>query len=173
LRDAENRRRLRRIHHKPEGQMNKASAIILSLCAFPAIAAADDVACQKLTDAEVSAALAITVNPGAPIAKPTSCQWMGKGRFATLTINQDKNGKTPLAQFAAGKASALPGITAEPVSGVGDDAYYVYFGGQDHTGMGLVVKKGTQVFEVRVYGYTIAEGKGVAKTLAQHAAARF
>jgi hypothetical protein len=59
------------------------------------------------------------------------------------------------------------------VSGVGDDAFYVYFAGQNRAGCGLVVKKGTSVFEVRVYGFELAQGKTVSKVLAQEAAAKF
>jgi len=55
----------------------------------------------------------------------------------------------------------------EPVSGVGDDAYNVYYTGTTRTGLGLVVKKGNSAFEVRVYGFEIDKGKPVAKALAQ------
>ena len=40
-------------------------------------------------------------------------------------------------------------------------------------GCGLVVKKGTSVFEVRVYGFELAKGKTVSKVLAQEAAVKF
>jgi hypothetical protein len=137
----------------------------------PAGAFAAGEACTLLTDAQVSAALGAPTDPGKPIAAPTSCQWVGKGKFATLTANNVIGGKTALDRFEPGKKS-LPGITVEPVSGVGDDAYYVYFTGTTRTGLGLVVKKGNSAFEIRVYGFDIDKAKPVAKTLAQSVAGK-
>ena len=42
-----------------------------------------------------------------------------------------------------------------------------------YLGCGLVVKKGTSVFEIRVYGFDLDKAKPVAKTLATEAAAKF
>ena len=55
---------------------------------------------------------------------------------------------------------------------MGEDAYYVYFAGQNRAGCGLVVKKGSLVFEVRLYGFDLNQAKTVIKTLAQDAAAK-
>jgi hypothetical protein len=135
--------------------------------------AADIVACTLITQAQVSEALGLSVDAGKPIARPGTCQWFGKGRFATLTITLSRGGKSPVEQFNEGKKGGLAGaVTAEPVSGVGDDAYYVYFSGTTRAGLGLVVKKGSSTFEVRVYGFDIDKAKPVAKTLAQEAAAK-
>ncbi len=135
--------------------------------------AADAVACALITQAQVSEALGMSVDAGKPIARPGTCQWFGKGRFATLTITLPRGGKSPVEQFNEGKKGGLAGaVTAEPVSGVGDDAYYVYFSGTTRAGLGLVVKKGSSTFEVRVYGFDIDKAKPVAKTLAQEAAAK-
>ena len=136
-----------------------------------ALAAPGD-ACMLLTDMQVSTALGVTVGAGTPIGSPTSCQWAGKGKTATLTVNNIVSGKTAAERFDTGKASTLPGITVEPVSGVGDDAYYVYYSGTTRTGLGLVVKKGKSAFEVRVYGFEIDQAKPVAKTLAQNVAGK-
>ena len=136
-------------------------------------AATPTVACELLTQARVSAALGVPVDAGKPIARPGTCQWFGKGRFATLTITLPKGDTTPIDSFNAGKTSKMPGVTAEPVSGVGDDAYYVYFTGTTRAGVGIVVKKGTSSFEVRVYGFPLEEGKTVGKSLAQDAAGKF
>ncbi len=76
-------------------------------------------------------------------------------------------------QFNGGKARSLPGVTIEPVRGVGDDAYYVYYTGQNRMGCGVVVKKGTSVFEVRVYGFDLDQAKTVSKTIAQDIAGKF
>jgi len=128
--------------------------------------AADD-ACALVTQAQVSGALEVPVNEGTPIGRPSSCQWTGKGRTATLTVMQPLAGKNAIERFNAGKASTMPGITVEPVTGVGDEAYYVYFTGTTRAGLGLVVKKGTSAFEIRVYGFEIDKAKPVAKTLCQ------
>src|SRR5262245_60257568 len=142
-------------------------AVLASSTAF-----AEVEACTLITQAQVSAALEIPVNAGVPISRPSSCQWIGKGRFTTLTIIQPRGGKSPIESFNAGKASTMPGITVEPVSGVGDDAYYVYFSNTTRAGLGLVVKKGSSAFEIRVYGFDIDKAKPVAKTLCQSVAGK-
>lgn len=133
---------------------------------------AADEACTLITQAQVSAALEIPVNPGEPIGRPSACQWAGKGRFATLTIMQPLGGKSAIDRFNAGKTSTLPGITTEPVSGVGDEAYYIYFSNTTRAGLGLVIKKGSSAFEIRVYGFDIDKAKSVAKTLCQTVAGK-
>src|SRR6476661_4610368 len=139
-------------------------------CAGSLLAAEPTVACTLLTPAQIAAATAATVGAGSPIAAPTSCQWSGQGKIVTLTINQPRNGKSPLDQFNSGKASTMPGVSIEPVSGVGDEAYYVFYSGTTRAGCGLVVKKGTSVFEIRLYGFELAQAKTVIKTLAVAAA---
>ena len=133
--------------------------------------AADPVGCALITQAQVSEALGVSVDAGKPIARPGTCQWFGKGRFATITVAVTRAGKSPVEQFNAGK-KGLAGITVEPVSGVGDDAYYVYFAGTTRAGLGLVVKKVSNEFEDRVYGFDLDKAKPVAKTLAQEAAGK-
>jgi hypothetical protein len=137
-------------------------------------AASPTVACELVTQARISTALGVTVGAGTPIARPGACQWFGKGRFATLTITQPLAGKTPLEQFNAGKTSKRIGITMEPVSGVGDDAFYVYYATNSPTApVGIVVRKGDSTFEVRVYGLPLEEGKAAGKSLAQDVAGKF
>jgi len=147
-----------------------AGCVLLS-CARPLVAAEPIIACGLLTPAQIGTATGATISAGSPIAKPTSCQWMGQGKTVTLTINQARAGKSPVDQFNDGKASKM--ITAEPVGGVGDDAYYVYFPGTTRAGCGIVVKKGSSVFEIRVYGFELSQAKTVSKTLAQNAASKF
>ena len=152
-----------------------AASIVLYLFPFSSLSSAGEVTvgCSVLTQAQIGAATGATVSAGSPIAAPTSCQWAGQGKIVTLTIRQPRAGKSPVDQFNEGKKSALAGITVEPVGGVGDDAFYVYFAGQNRAGCGLVVKKGSSVFEVRVYGFDLAQAKTVSKTLSQEAAAKF
>lgn len=147
------------------------AAALLFVPRAGALAAPGD-ACTLLTDMQVSTALGVTVGAGSPIGSPTSCQWAGKGKIATLTANNTIAGKSAFDRFDAGKTSNLPGITVEPISGVGDDAYYVYYSGTTRSGLGLVVKKGRSAFEVRVYGFEIDQAKTIAKTLAQNVAGR-
>jgi hypothetical protein len=146
---------------------------LLLACAGSTSAADTGVACPLLTPAQIGAVFGGPVGAGAPIVA-TSCQWVGQqGKRATLTINQPRGGKSPVDQFNAGKARGLPGVTIEPVSGIGDDAYYIYFTGQNRAGCGVVVKKGSSVFEIRVYGFDLSQAKTVSKTLAQDVAGKF
>jgi len=128
--------------------------LLLGPCAGSIMAAAD--ACALLTQMQVSDALGTPVDAGKPISGPASCQWFGKGKFATLTITQ------PLA-----------GKSAVSVSGVGDEAFYVSFSNTTRAGLGLTVRKGASAFEIRVYGFDIDKAKPVAKTLAQSVAGKF
>jgi hypothetical protein len=129
-------------------------------------------ACTLITQTQVSAALEIPVAAGTPIASPSTCQWIGKGRFATLTITQPLAGKSAVDRFNAGKKSTMPGIVVEPVIGVGDEAFYVYFANTTRAGLGLVVRKGSSAFEIRVYGFDLDKAKPVAKTLCQTVAGK-
>src|SRR6476660_691781 len=140
--------------------------ILVSCTAFAA-----GEACLLIAETQVSAALEVPVEPGTPISSPSTCQWIGKGRFATLTMMQPLAGKSPIDRFNAGKTSKVPGITVEPVSGVGDEAFYVYFSGTTRA-LGLVVRKGSAAFEIRVYGFEIDKAKSVAKTLCQTVAGK-
>lgn len=124
-------------------------------------------ACTLITQAQVGAALEVPVSAGTPIAKPSTCQWAGKGRIATLVMMEPRAGKSAVDSFNAGKTSTLPGITVEPISGIGDDSYYVYLSGTTRAGLGLVVKKGSSAFEIRVYGFDVNQAKPVAKALSQ------
>ena len=146
--------------------------IVFLSCTSSALAA-DPVACGLLTQDQIASATGAAVPAGSPISAPTTCQWIGKGKMVTLTIKKPMAGKSPVNQFTDGKTKMVPGVTAEPVSGVGDDAFYVYFAGSTRAGCGLVVKKGTSVFEIRVYGFELSQAKTVSKTLAQTAAAKF
>jgi hypothetical protein len=154
-----------------------AAIVTSSLLMSPAglvSAASPTVACELLTQAQVSAALGVMVGAGTPIARPGACQWVSKGKIATLTITQPLGGKTPVEQFNTGKTSKRLGITTESVSGVGDEAFYIYFAANTpRAASGIVVRKGDATFEIRVYGFTLEEGKTVGKSLAQDVAGKF
>lgn len=148
-----------------------AALLLLAPCSGSLVAAGD--ACSLLTQTQISAALGTPVDAGKPISGPASCQWFGKGKFMTLTVMQPLGGKSAVERFNAAKASTLPGVTKEPVSGVGDDAFYIGYSGQTRAGLGLSVKKGASAFEIRVYGFDVDKAKPVAKTLAQEVAGKF
>src|SRR4029077_7949629 len=103
------------------------TALSFFACVSSLLAAEPPVACTLLTQAQIGAATAATVGAGSPLAAPTSCQRSGQGKIVTLTINRPRGGKSPEQQFTDGKARKLPGVTTESISGVGEDAYYVYF----------------------------------------------
>src|SRR5215475_3829537 len=92
------------------------AAILLLLVPLAGSLAAAGEACTLLTQMQVSTALGTAVSAGSPISAPTSCQWAGKEKIATLTVNNTIACKTALDRFDAGKKSTLPGITTEPVS---------------------------------------------------------
>src|SRR5436190_19279714 len=99
---------------------------------------AQQVACQLLTQAQLNEATGATIGAGTAISRPGTCQWTGAGKIVTLTITELKNGKTPVDSFNEGK-KGMAGVTIEPVSGVADDAYYVYFAGTTRAGCGRAV----------------------------------
>jgi len=103
-------------------------------------------ACALLTAPQVSSALGATVGPGKPILPnhTTTCTWLEQGvpegteRNVSVSLMSVKSydvGKTP-----------MTGITKTPVSGLGDDAYFVEAHG---LAAGLSVKKGDAYFQVR------------------------
>ncbi len=158
----------------------RSTVVVLALSGFALLAPAGllsaaepTVACELITQEQIGSATGATVGAGSPIAAPTSCQWAGNGKTVTLTINRPRAAKSPVDQFNEGKTRQMPGVTTEPVGGVGDDAYYVFFAGTTRAGCGLVVKKGSSVFEIRVYGFDLDKAKTVSKTLAQNATAKF
>jgi len=112
--------------------------------AAPRVNAAPADACSLLTQAQIKSAIGAEVSEGAA-GSAKLCQWNAslapgaKVNFVTLVL-QDPN------FFANGKKVPAPAIVT-PVSGVGDDAYFVAVRDQ----VGLVVKKGSSAFKVAVY----------------------
>jgi hypothetical protein len=109
----------------------------------PAATQAD--ACSLLTTDQVSAALEVKVGAGQHITASSTkaCTWSEQSanldhRSVTLSYS------APVS-FDLGQQVSKP--KAESVSGVGDGAYYEFFGKESP---GLVVKKGGTVFMIRV-----------------------
>ncbi len=123
-----------------------------------------DDACSLLTQAQVSAALSVSVGVGsyqAPNYKKT-CTWnttsaVTKGaKYVTLMLEG-------LDAYQAGKLAPVKTIVVTSISGIGDDAYYLAVGN-----VGLIVKKGNVAFKVAVYGdLPIEKKQAMEKTLAQ------
>jgi hypothetical protein len=148
-----------------------AVAILLFAAGAPpsASAAPADDACALLTQAQVSAALGVSVGAGERVVSTSSrmCGWSPPGeavatsKRAVLTISSVES-------FTRGKAE-VKGITKTPASGIGDDAYYITTPG---FGTGLNVKKGTSAFQIRVYSFPLEQTKAMEKTLALQAVAK-
>jgi len=103
-------------------------------------------ACALLTPPQVSSALGTVVGPGQPMVpgNTTVCTWKEQGvpggternvSVSVMAVKSFENGKIP-----------MTGITKTPVSGVGDEAYFI-----EPRGMaaGLSVRKGDTCFQVR------------------------
>jgi hypothetical protein len=126
-------------------------------------------ACSLLTPAQVSAVLGVSVGAGEHIPGPEMCGWSQpgdtshSGKRVVLTIFGPMGKSTPADRFANGK-TPVPRITKTPASGIGDDAYYITTPGM---GTGLNVKRGSSVFQIRVYGFSLNQIEATEKTLAQ------
>jgi len=128
-------------------------------------------ACSLLTSAEVSAVLGVSVGAGEKIV-PTSaavCGWEVPGeksldrKRVVLSIYTQMGSRTPRQRFETAK-TPMQGITKEPVSGVGDDAFFATTPG---LGSGLIFRKGDAAFDLRVYGFPVDQLKEKDKALAQ------
>jgi len=138
--------------------------IFTSAAAPSANAAPPDDACALLTASQVSAGVSVPVKDGVPIT-PTDhkvCTWSAtkpvpkSTKFVTLLLQAADS-------FQAGKSMKAPGLVVTPVTGVGDDAFYLAVGDQ----VGLIVKKGNVAFKVAVYAdIPLAEKEAMEKTLA-------
>jgi hypothetical protein len=128
-------------------------------------------ACSLLTSAKVSAVLGVSVGAGEKIVpnSTTLCGWEVPGeksldrKRVVLSIYAQMGSRTPVQRFNAAK-TPVPGVTKEPVSGVGDDAIFATTPG---LGTGLIFRKGDAAFDLRVYGFPIDQLKAKEKALAQ------
>jgi hypothetical protein len=135
-----------------------ACCIVGTAIAHTAIAATPDDACSFLSPAQVSAALGVSVGAGTyvtPAFKKT-CTWSATtSGGGTVTLNLQG-----LELYESGKKTASYGrISATPVSGIGDDAYYL---GTDKLAS-LIVKKGSVAFKVAVYAHVPVEKQQAAE----------
>ena len=131
-----------------------ATVVILTAAAIPARAAD---ACSLLTTAQVTAAMGTPVKP--PTPGPKNCVWSAvNGKGNTYLSLRDTTG------YDKFKSTAQMTGQLVPVSGLGDDAFFVGEG-NDPT---LYVKKGSTValLRSRITGNTAAQNQAIEKTLA-------
>ena len=133
------------------------------LLPFPAVAQAAPEPCKLLSQAQVSAALGVTVGAGEPIGTK-GCSWTSNKPHEIVTLSL-----WPPAQWDRLKASPLPGTASIPAPGLGDDAFYTTVA--QYTV--LYVKKGQTVYLFKVYGVQDkAKQMSAEKKLAQDALAK-
>jgi hypothetical protein len=138
---------------------------ILSVRSSPSVAASAPDACALLTQAQVSAALGVSVGAGqhaGPVVQ--MCQWTSAKAFVQLDIMGQMGSLSPTDRFNNAKRP-VGGITKTPTGGVGDDAYYI----TSVSGTSLNVRKGNSALEIRVRGVPADQIKAVEKSLAQEA----
>ncbi|MBV9608465.1 MAG: hypothetical protein JO187_02815 [Acidobacteria bacterium] len=140
---------------------------ILTLC-VGSLWATD--ACSLLTPAQVSAVLGVQVGPGERLvpSNTSMCGWSEPGhkglsdKKVVLSLYTQLGTRTPMDRFNTAK-TPVQGVTKDPVSGIGDEAFYSTASGLGTT---LVVRKGNTPFHVAVHGFPVEQVKEKEKTLA-------
>jgi hypothetical protein len=134
--------------------------------------AASGDACSLLTPAQIKSATGADASPGVA-GSAKLCQWnasLAPGatvNFVTLVLQDPKFFDSGKNMPAPANAPARAIVT--PVSGIGDDAYFVAVRDQ----VGLVVKKGSTAFKVAVYAKLPNEQKeAMEKSLATQIASQ-
>jgi hypothetical protein len=141
-----------------------AAILIAAAVASPAANAAfPDDPCALLTPAQISAAVGVQVSAGVPTSNKHTCTWTAtthapnSTKFVTLFFQ-------PADTFESSKGKAMGGVVVTPVSGLGEDAFYMGVA----TNIFLFVKKGTVSFKVSVYAdIPLDKKESMEKTLAQ------
>lgn len=146
---------------RPKSLLLPLSVAILALAASSAIAMPPDDACALLTSAQIGEAAGSTPGQGqyvTPTFKKT-CTWTLPNGAGVVTLLIMAPGA-----FETGKTFGAGGAVITPLSGVGDDAYYLALG----PAIGLGVKKGTTTFKVTIYsaGLSMDKKQAVEKALA-------
>jgi hypothetical protein len=123
-----------------------------------------------LSSAEISAAVATPVADGTYMGSfRRTCTWKAAGpakksvKYVTLMLQDGE-------AFDGGKRLASSALVVTPVSGVGDDAYFLRAGEQ----VGLVVRQGAGAFKVTVYADMPLQSKqAMEKALAANVVTKF
>jgi hypothetical protein len=143
------------------------TALLLAYAAGATAQQSSVPACSLISASRVSEVLGSPVEQQASQTS-TICGWAREhdnnpnGKRVLLTVYETLGALSPSDRFTAGKTPST-GVTKTPLSGVGDDAYYVDTTG---FGIGLTVKKANFVFQIRVYGFSPSQIKVLEKTLA-------
>ncbi len=134
-----------------------------------AVAAPDTDACLLVTQAQLSAALGVSMDAGKHTT-PTyvkTCTWTPAGgatknlKFVTLNLESGDGFERAKDMMVQMKPK---NTVITPASGIGDDAYYTVFGG---TIINLMVKKGNVSFKLAIYGSTDSDkAMTIEKTIA-------
>ena len=127
----------------------------------PRANAAPGDACSLLTPAQIKSATSADVGVGTS-GSAKLCQWNASTpatssvKFITLLLYSDTKA------FEPGKHMPAPAVVT-PVSGVGDDAFFLAVGDQ----VGLIVKKGSGAFKIAVYAkLSVDQKESMEKALA-------
>ncbi len=136
------------------------SLAVLLLVAAPLARAANDT-CNLLTTAEISAATSDPVTTTSP--GPSNCIWRGKDSGIYLTIRDG-------AAWKNGKSMFIASGHAQPVSGVGDDAFFADMGSQPW----LYALKGSHfiIIHLNVTKFSAGQAQSALKSLANEALSR-
>ena len=145
------------------------AGVVFLLLATHSFAAGRD-ACTFLSRPQINNVLGVTVDAGQHIGPGSAlCSWgepndpNHEGKHVLLTLYRSVGKISPIERFENGKMP-IGGIEKTPVSGIGDDAYYIDTPG---FGLGLNVKKGGSAFQVKVFGFSAALTKTLERALAE------
>jgi hypothetical protein len=140
---------------KTNGIASAATGLLLLLPITPARPAAPAQqqieACTLLTVGDVSKALEQSSQPGKRMVEssPDGCIWSADPAASDTSRKVALNTHTPRA-FMAAKSPAITTIKVEPVSGVGDEAFYqIYPASRDPF---IWVRKGNNAISIRIMG---------------------
>jgi hypothetical protein len=123
--------------------------LLLSIAAARFTAPAQLEACTLLTVADASKALEQSSKPGKRMVEgsPDGCIWSADPAASDTSRKVALNTHTPRA-FAAAKSPAIKTIKVEPVSGVGDEAFYQFY--PNGYGTFIWVRKGNTAISIKI-----------------------
>lgn len=133
-------------------------------------------ACTLLTTAEATKAMEVPSQPGKEFMDPTGCMWWSDAAESD-TCRRIAVNTHSLRAFQAAMHPAITTIQVEPVSGVGDQAFYQIYPHDENPF--IWVRKGNDAFSIRIITrlkprpFTQAQEKAKDLALAKAAAARF
>ena len=153
--------------------------LVLAIPAVPSASAAPpNDACALVTQAQMSAALGVSVGAGTHVVPNSTkeCTWTPTGggtkdvKYATLSFQDPSGyatGKMVAQQAEVNQKEGAGSMATDSARGIGDDAYYASMG----TGYtALLLKKGNVALKIAIYGeMPVDKKKAAEKTLALNA----